>query len=128
MMDGGLFLAKAPMHSWYFRIASVLGFGCVLADIFLIWRYYSLLPVGVVVILGVFVGVQAAYQWWRALKYYAQIRHFCAQNPRTNIGEQSPRNDALRLAAGGITDILFYGYGMTLVALIVLGLVLAHAR
>lgn len=128
LIDGGLFLKRAPLHSWFFRIASVLGAGCVLADIFLIWRYYSLLPAGVVVILGVFVGVQAVYQWWRAIKYYAQIRHLCAQNPQADTGEQFPRDDALRLAAGGITDLLFYGYGMTLVTLIMMGLILAHSR
>ncbi len=71
--------------------------------------------------LSVMVGLQVIYQWIRSLRYYARIRRLYAmatkddKNPISEITET-----ALQTAVGGITDMLFYYYGIVIVELCII--------
>ena len=125
-LDGRRFMTDSPFRSGYFVVASVAGLGAVLTDAYLIVRHWQTLNEGVVITLGIVIGVQLIYQWWRTLRYYSQIRKLDATKAEGEAKEGTPLDGALRLATGGLTDILFYCYGMTLVALILIGVLLTH--
>jgi hypothetical protein len=101
-----------------------LGFGALVTDIVLLVRYHYLLDAIASVALGVLVGVQLLYQWWRTLRYCARIRTLYSMKSADEAKEGSPLDLAIRIATGGLTDLLFYCYGITLVMLVVVGVLL----
>lgn len=126
LVDGQAFLKGSPFHSGYFLIASAIGFISVTIDVYLIIRYWKTLNAYVAIVLGVLIGVQLAYQWWRALRYYSHIRDLYSRRSEDEAKEGTSLDAALRVAAGGLTDILFYCYGMNLVTLILIGAIFKH--
>jgi len=58
--------------------------------------------------------------------YFSRIRKLYSMVSKENGIEDHPLEIALRLATRGLTDILFYCYGMLLVALVLIGVLLGH--
>jgi len=125
-VDGRCFLTGSPFRSMHFVVASTLGLVAFVVDVCVIYRHRETLNIYVAVVLGILIGVQIIYQWWRALRYYSKIRKLYAMRSEEEARAGTPLDIALRIAAGGITDILFYCYGMTLVALILIGVLLTR--
>lgn len=127
LLDGRMFLANSPFRSWHFLGISVVGLGILIMDTYVLCRHWQTLPLSDVVALVVFIGVHTIYQWWRALLYYSKIRQLHSSMEISQEGnDMSPQETALRIAAGGVTDILFYSFGMTFIALGILASTLRH--
>ena len=124
-IDGRTFLNGSPMRSIYFRIVTVLGLCIVTIDGYILVRYWRIVPAALVSLLGVLIGVQTVYQWWRALYYYRLIRQI--YNAEIAKGGNPESNGAaLSIAAKALTDMLFYSFAMILLLLIVVELFLVH--
>ncbi len=126
LLDGRMFLTNSPFRSWHFLGTSVVGLGILVMDTYILCRHWHTLSLGVIVVLGVFIGVHTIYQWWRALLYYSKIRQLHNMEISQENNDISPQETVLRIAAGGITDILFYSFGMTFIALIIIASTLSH--
>src|ERR1700678_2486162 len=120
-VDGRHFLSGSPFRSGYFRAACVIGLCALVIDAFVLCRYWQTLNVYVALVLVVPIGLQLIYQWWRAMWYFSRIRNRYSMVSKENGIEDHPLEIALRFATRGLTDILFYCYGMLLVALVLIG-------
>jgi hypothetical protein len=125
-VDGRRFLTGSPFRSVYFVVASALGFVAVTVDVYVIYRHRQTLNIYVALVLGILIGVQIIYQWWRTLRYYSKLRKLYAMRSEEEAKVGTPLDIALRITAGGLTDILFYCYGMTLASLVLIGVLLTH--
>jgi hypothetical protein len=125
-IDGRRFLTQSPLRSTWFLIPTALGVAALIIDAALLVRYQHLLNVNASIALGALVGAQLIYQWWRTLRYYRKIRELYTTKAGDEAEDGSPLDLALRIAAGGLSDVLFYSYGMALIMLIVTGVLLAH--
>jgi len=93
----------------------------IVLTIYILYRHWHTLSGIDVVVVGGFLGLHSFYQWWRAMRYYSEIQILYSIGSRDEEGKQSPLDDALRVAVGGITDILFYSLGMIFIALGMIG-------
>lgn len=125
-VDGRIFLTGSPFRSVYFVVATVVGLVSAVIDVYLLVRHWQTLNAYIVNALGILIGVQLVYQWVRTLRYYSNIRKLYTVKSEVEAMEGTPLDVALRIATGGLTDMLFYCYGMTLVALITIGVLLTH--
>lgn len=119
--EGRSFPAAWPFGSVSLVVVSILGFAAVTVDVYLIFRYWNTAPAFVAPILAIPIGVQLVYQWWRVMRYRAKIRDLYPKD--SDYG--SPLDLAVRVAAEGMIDILFFSYGITTVALILIGFLLS---
>ena len=124
-IDGRCFLTRSPFRSMYFIVATILGSVAVVVDVYVIYRHRQTLNRYVAIVM-ILIGVQAIYQWWRCLRYYSKVRKLYAMKSENETECGPPLDVALRIAAGGLTDLLFYCYGMTLASVILIGVLLAH--
>jgi hypothetical protein len=85
--------------------------------VYIIYRHWNAMSGNMIALLGVFIGVQTIYQWRRVMIYYAKLRKLYAVAMEEGIATGSPLDVALRTAAGGIVDLLFYDFGTRLVSL-----------
>src|SRR5215472_10114912 len=125
-IDGRVFLVGSPFRSGWFALSTGLGIGAVVADIVILYRYWQVLNAGIVVALCVPVGAHLIYQWWRLLKYYARIRSLYLNKSANEAKEGAPLDLALRIASGGLVNLLFYCNGIALVLLVLIGVCLEH--
>lgn len=126
-LDGSKLLTGSPFGSIPFLTASLLGLGCVVLDLYLIYRHWTILNPNTFLMLVLVIGVQLVGLWWRVLRYYAKIRSLFSEGASTNVETgEAPVNTALRLSAGGITDILFWSYLLNLALLLLLSNLLFH--
>ena len=119
--DGIVIIQNSPWHSMYFRVTSSLGAISVLLVAYLLNKHWQTLSQFSIIGLGIFVGAHLIYQWWRALRYHAKIRALCSTSSSENPDAGTPHDAALRIAVGGIDEILFYSFGMTLICLVLIG-------
>jgi hypothetical protein len=124
-IDGRSFLTGSTFRSGYFLSASIVGLCAVVIDVYILIHHWQALNKGAVVVLGGLIGVQLIYQWWRTLRYYSKVRELYSMRSE-DARDGTPLDVALRIAVGGLVDILFYCYGMTLMALIFIGVLLTH--
>jgi len=125
-IDGRCFLTGSPFRSAWFWVITALGIGALVTDVVLLIQYHHLLDSNASVALGALVGIQLLYQLWRTLRYYARIRTLYSMKSADEAKEGSPLDLAIRIATGGLTDLLFYCFGITLVMLVVAGVLLMH--
>ena len=125
-LDGRKFLSTTPFRSGYFMVISVSGLLALVANSYVAYRLWLTISTQAGLLLGILVGIQIVYQWWRALRYYNVIRRLYSMRTGSDAAEGSPLDAALRIAIGGLTDILFYSYGTLLVTPIVIGALLRH--
>ena len=125
-IDGRRFLTDSPFRSGYFLTASLVGLGAVITAGFVTFRHWQKLNAGAIEIITIVIGLQLIYQWVRILRYYSKIRNLYAMKPEWEAKEGTPVDIALRIATGGLIEILFYCYGMTFVALFLIGAILTH--
>lgn len=121
-IDGRRFLASSPFRSPYFLAVTALALSAVLVDLAVLYINRRSAHETSLVLAGLLVATQLGYQWWRALRYYSRIRFLYKEKPENDAREGSNVDLALRTATGGIVDLLFYFYGITLVLLILIGL------
>jgi len=119
---GRRFSKASPFRPFHFAAAAMLGAAVVVLDIYLICRYFNTAPPYAALILGLPIGIQLIYQWWRALRYRSKLRELYSKDPA-----QGSSDDAvIQLAITGIVDMLFYSYGIALFALILVGALLSR--
>ena len=121
-LDGRRFLAASPFRSLSFVIASIAGLCAVIIDVYLIYRYLNTATVQLALILSISIGVQLIYQWFRVLRYRAKIRDLYTKGS----DDGSHLDVAVRVAVAGMIDVLFFSYGITIVALILIGFLLSR--
>ena len=127
-LDGRSFLEGAPFRSGYFVITSVVGMGALLGDAYLVYRCWPMRNGLAVLGLAGLIAIQIIYQWWRIWRYYAVIRKLYSRKRLAEAEDGTALDAALRIAAGGLIDILFYSYGMVIVALAIIGLLLMRLQ
>jgi hypothetical protein len=120
-LEGRRLPAAWPFGLASFAVVSILGLCAIVIDVYLIYRYWQTAPENLILILSVSIGVQLAYQWWRVIRYRTKIRQIYPKD--SNSG--SPLDLVVRVAAGGMIDVLFFSYGITIVALILIGFLLS---
>jgi hypothetical protein len=125
-LDGRCFLTDSPFHSAYFVIATAVGLGAVGLDLYLLVHRWQAMNRHFAMILGALIGLQLIYQWWRTLRYYSQVRQLYSMRPEGEAKEGTPLDLALRISAGGLTDLLYYFYGTILLALVLIEGLLTH--
>lgn len=125
-VDGRTFLITSPFRSGWFVISTVLGLIAVVLDMLIVYRYWHVLSANIIAALAVTIGVELIYQWWRALRYYSKIRSLYLKKAVHEAKEGTDLDLALRIAAGGLANILFYCNGIALVLLALLGVCLRH--
>jgi hypothetical protein len=123
-VDGRPFLIGSPFTSIFFCVAS--GLGLVSVGVLVYVVYHGSSVPGLSIILIVLVGLQLVYQWWRALRYYSRVRELYSVKSEIETQDSSPLELALRIATGGLTDLLFYCYGISLTMLVIIGVLLKH--
>jgi hypothetical protein len=125
-LDGRKFLSARPFRSGYFVVISITGLLAFVANSYVAYKLWLTISQHAGLLLGILVGLQIVYQWWRALRYYDVIRRLYSMRLKEEAIDGSPLDAALRIALGGLTDILFYCYGTLLVISIVIGALLKH--
>jgi len=125
-LDGRSLPAASPFRSVSFLTASVLGLGSVIIDVYLIYRHWQTAPAYVAPVLGIPIGVQLIYQWWRVLRYRTKIREIYSKGSDGYVKGGSPLDTAAQVGARGMIDLLFFSYGITVVALILIGFLLSR--
>jgi hypothetical protein len=123
--DGRGLLTRSPFRSGQFIVTSLVALGSILVDGYIIYRHWRTPGVYAALILIVLIGVQLLYQWLRALRYYAKLRDLCSGSD-DEIRACSPLGIALRVAAGGMINLLFFSFGTILLALILIGVLLTR--
>lgn len=126
LIDDRRLLTRSPLHSIHFSITTAIGFAAVTVDAYVLHRHWDTVGAGIVIGLGILIGLQIIYQWLRALRYYSKLRELYSMKSAEETRSGSTVDMALRIAAGGLTDILFYCYGMTLLALVIIGVLLTR--
>jgi hypothetical protein len=96
--DGRSLLIGSPFRSAYFLIASAAGAGCIVVDVYLLYRHRQVLTTYAVLILSILIGLQSMYQWWRALRYYGKIRELYSRATDEGVKEGFYLDTALRIA------------------------------
>lgn len=124
VIDGRTSLVGSPFRSIFFCIATIVGFISVSLDAYLVYRYWKFLGANTTIVLAVLIGVQLIYQWLRIWRYNSRIRELYSMRSESEAQEGTPLDVALRISLGGLTDVLFYSYGMTLLALTIIGALL----
>jgi hypothetical protein len=114
--------AASPFRSLSFTVVSILGLVAVAINVYLILRHWNTAPVYVVPILGILIGVQLIYQWFRVRQSCSKLRELCSNGS----GEESRLEAAVLLATRGMMDVLFFSYGIAVVALALIGLLLSR--
>jgi hypothetical protein len=125
-VDGHSFIAGSPFRSAYFLAASIVGLALVVTDAYLVYRHWQTTPIGVGLTLGILIGIQSLYQWWRILRYREKIRSLCSKGQDKDAAEANSIPESVRVATGGMIDALFFSYGITLVSLILIGFLLTR--
>ena len=125
-MDGRNLLTGSPFRSVYFLIASVAGTACIVVDVYLLYRHRQTLTIYAVLILSTLIGLQSIYQWWRTLRFCSKMRELYSKASEEGMKEGAHLDVALRVAAGGMIDLLFFSYGITFIALILIGFLLSR--
>jgi len=125
-LDGRTLLTKPLIRSGYFVNASIPCLAVVLIAIYLVLTYHRVMTAYFVVVLCIYVGLHSFYQWWRSIRYLNRVREL-----RMNASEDQKTNGtqmdlALRVATGGIVDLLFFGSGMTVCSLVLVWALLRH--
>jgi len=116
--------ASSPFRSVSFLVASIIGLGSVLIDLYLICRHWDRAPTYVVVILSTPIGAQLLYQWVRVVGYRAKVREIFSKSSNEDLREGSPLDVATRISARGMLDLLFFNYGIAFFALMLIGALL----
>ena len=119
-------LMGSPFRSVNFLIASVVAAGAVVVDVYLLYRHWQTLTAYTVMILSALIGVQLIYQWWRVLRCYGRIQELYSKASDEGVNEGANLDAAVRVATGGMTDVLFFSYGIALSALILVGVLLTR--
>lgn len=126
-IDGRRFLVDSPFRSVHFLVVTALGLGAFVVDVYILYRYRPPAHEFSLVLVGVLVLIQLVYQWWRILRYYRRIRRLYSERAGSQVVEDSsPVDLALRIAAGGLVDLLFYCYGIALILLVLIGFMMTH--
>jgi hypothetical protein len=126
--DGRAFLLRSPFRSMHFLIVSSVGGACLVMVVYLLSSYKQILTAPTRMTIAVLIGLQIIYQWWRILRYYSRIRQLYSIRLEGEAKVETPLDMGLRIAAGGLIDMLFYCYGMTFVLLFVIGVLLSHVH
>jgi hypothetical protein len=119
--DGRKMLIGSPFRSMSFLIDSVLCFSAILAAAYILSRHWHTLNSAMVLVIAVFIGLQLFYQWLRALRYFERLRELYLAAESEPGREGSNLDIALRAAAFGMTDLLFYHFAMVLLCLVLIG-------
>jgi hypothetical protein len=114
--------AASPFRSLSFMVVSILGLAAVAIDVYLILRHWNTAPAYVVPILGILIGVQLIYQWFRVRQSGSKLQELCSKE----LDEGALLETAVLLATRGIMDVLFFSYGIAVVALALIGLLLSR--
>jgi len=80
----------------------------------------------VAAILSTPIGAQLVYQWWRVLRYRAKVREIYSKSSNEDVKEGSAFDLATRISARGMIDLLFFSYGVTVFALVLIGALLSR--
>jgi hypothetical protein len=123
--DGRGLLTTSPFRSGQFIVTTLVAMGSILVDAYIVYRHWRTAGVYAALILSILIGVQLIYQWLRALRYYAKLRDLYS-GPDEGIRAGSPLGVALRIAAGGMINLLFFSFGTILLALILIGVLLTR--
>ena len=125
-INGRNIAAVSPFRSISFIVVSTLGLVAVVIDAYLIYRHWHTAPVYVAPILSLAIGLQLIYQWMRMLRYHAKMRKLYSKGPDEELKVGSTFDVAAQVGAGEVMDLLFYSYGITLAALILIGALLTR--
>ncbi len=127
VIDGSRFISGSAFRSPRFLVLTALGFAVLVVDLIILYLNRRAEHAASLVVIGGLVAVQLLHQWWGILRYYSRIRSlYAAAKLEGEVREGSPLDLAVRIAAGGLADILFYGYGIALILLILVGLLARH--
>jgi hypothetical protein len=93
---------------------------------YLIHRHGDAIPGNFALTLALWIGLQTLIQWVRALRYYSRMRELYKAEAREGLTANSPLERALRIASGGIAELLFNSFLITLIALFMIMKLLTH--
>jgi hypothetical protein len=127
-LDGRCFLDGHPLRSWRFVLVTVLGVVAIAVSIIFSYIHqdasrHRFAWIGFATVFS----IQLVSQWFRALRYYSRIRSLCSGS-KADTAERGANDLALRIAAGGLTDFLYYYYGLALTILVFLILFTHHQK
>lgn len=99
---------NSPFRSISFVVASVVGLGSVVFDIYLIYRHWHTAPTYVLVILSTPIGAQLIYQWLRVVRDCAKLQQLRSKGVVEETRDGSSGVDvAAEVAVRGMVDLLF---------------------
>jgi len=125
-INGRCLLTRSPFRSGHFVFVSAMAVASIALVAYILCRYWHELNAFVAIVLAFPIGSQLLYQWLRALRYYSKIRELYSKRPAEDVLKGNSDEEALSIAVGGITDVLFYCYGMILCSLAIIAALLAH--
>ena len=124
--DGRTLLTKSLIRSGLLVNASVPCLGAVAIVVYLVLIYHRLMTANFIVALCGYIGLQAFYQWWRCVRILKRVRQLYASVPEDERIPGTQMDLALRIATGGMIDVLFLGSLMTICSLVLIWALLRH--
>lgn len=124
--EGRNILIRSPFRSKYFVTGSIFALGSMAASVYLICRHWKALGVYGSVMLGLCIGLQALYQWLRALRCYWKLRELCSETSHGEVSVESCLVSVLKISELGVYNLMLYSGGLALFALIIIGTLLRY--
>ena len=125
LLDGQRFLVQRPFRSGCFVVMSAVAVLCLLIDAVSVFHSTGAPNERLVLFLGIAIGLQVVALWRRAVRYYSHIRQLYASR-QLDVASNATLDLVIRIAAGGLTDLLFYSFGMLVTALVMVWGLLTH--
>jgi hypothetical protein len=127
--DGSRFLSGSAFRYPRFLVLTALGFAVLVFGLTTLFLNRHAEHSGSLVVIGLGVAALLLQSWWRILMLYSTIRSlYAAAKLEGEVREGSSLDLALRTAAGGLADLLFYCYGIALMLLVLVGLLAKDLR
>jgi hypothetical protein len=115
-IDGPKFFLESPFRSGYFLAATAVSLVGVFTALFILYAEWQRLSTFQAAVIWT-VGYGLSVTWWRAYRYTKRGRGLYLDGSITEVEPGSPLEIALGIAAGAITEILFFGSGATMLLL-----------
>jgi hypothetical protein len=124
-IEGRIFFSRSPFQSGYFLVASAVCFGCVILDVFILYRNWLYLSMGTAACLTL-VGIGVASAWLRMYQRLGQIGELYISFYTVNGKPETHVDIMLGLAASMALDSIFFSVSTIVLLLGILQICLSH--
>jgi len=119
-------IANSPLRALQFLVVCGVGVACIVLDLYLLHKYRRMLSANDFIYLGVLIGIQWVGQFGVAMNCYSRIRDLLSSHNEKGGEPSIPLQEALQVAERGMTNVLFFSFGTSLLMLHYVGVLFAR--